>query len=353
MTTSAQQPSPPSTGLSRQGSTLVLDGAPWRFTGLNAFSASTLLSVNRGCGPEITNLDAMFRALRPSSVVRVWAFQALAWNDKKAPSHLDFTAIDRVVAAAERGGQRLILTLADQAGTCDDGHWHDQSWYDGGYRQRFDDYDYGNGDRSYLEWVRTIVTRYKDSPAVAFWEPVNEPEGSDCQVATGSACYGATRTCNDSAEVSLRTFFDAIGGEIHRLDPGSLVSTGVIGRKQCGVSGGGFTRIAASPEVDVVTYHDYHGAEETLPPDLQSRLDLLARDSKPLIIEEAGIMAGPQCRSVGERAQFFAAKLRVALDHGAVGYLPWNYQEVLPPDCSYAIGPGDPALDVLRTSALN
>ena len=333
--------------MTRAGPALLLDGQPWRFTGINAFSATSYAPVNLGCGPPIADLDTVFAGLHPGSAVRVWAFQALGWNDKDRPGHIDFTGIDRVVAAAERAHQQLILTLSDQSGTCDDGHWHDQAWYDGGYTQRYDDYGYGNGDRSYLDWVRLIVARYRDISAVAAWEPVNEPEASTCSGATGSACYGAQRTCSDSAELSLRSFYDAIGAEIHRLDPGSVVGTGVIGRKQCGVNGGGFVRLAQSPQVDLMTYHDYSGADETLPPDLQERIGEAADSAKPLVIEEAGIWAGPGCLTADQRSEDFAAKIRSAFAHGLAGYLIWDYAADAGSSCSYAVGPRDPLLALL------
>lgn len=333
------------------GDQLILGGRPWHFTGINSFGAATSYATNLGCGGEVADLPGLFRGLRADSVVRFWAFQALGWNNKTDHGHIDFAGIDRVVAAAGAAGQRLILTLSDQSGTCDDGHWHDQAWYDGGYRTRTDDYHAGLGDRSYLDWVRLIVARYAGNPAVAFWEPVNEPEASDCHGATGSACYGAYRTCPDSGEVSLRRFFDEIGAEIHALDPGGLVSAGFIGRKQCGVNGGGFDRIAASAQVDLLTYHDYSGADETMPPDLRDRVDAARRDGKPLAIEEAGVAAGPRCRSPQERADLFAAKMRAAFAAGIVGYLPWTMQAATE-DCGFMVSPQDPLLGVLHDSPL-
>lgn len=334
---------PTATGdrVSRVGERLVLGGRAWTFSGINVFGAATDDATNRGCGGSI-DLPGLFGGLRPGSVVRFWASQGMAWDEKAGPGHVDFTGIDRVVAAADRTGQKLILTLSDQAGTCDDGRWHDQAWYDGGYRTQ-------GLAGSYLDWVRLVVARYAGNPAVAFWEPVNEPEASDCHGgAQGSACYGAPRTCADSGEVSLRAFFDTVGAEIHALDPGGLVSTGFIGRKQCGVNGGGFDRIAASQQVDLLTYHDYSGADETMPPDLRDRVDAAHRDDKPLAVEEAGIAAGPSCGSPVQRADEFRAKMTTAFDAGIVGYLPWTMQGASE-SCGFSVGAHDPVFTVLQS----
>src|SRR3954453_16844410 len=82
--------------ITRSGATLMLHGQAYRFTGVNAYELATYWSVNAGCGAQLSDseLDAFFAGLRPDSVVRFWAFQALAVN--KSSRTLDFTGIDRV-----------------------------------------------------------------------------------------------------------------------------------------------------------------------------------------------------------------------------------------------------------------
>src|ERR671939_1389539 len=66
--------------VTRQGRQLYLNGAPYRFTGVNAYQLGTYWSVNYGCGGQATDLqlDAFFASLRPNSMVRIWAFQRQA-----------------------------------------------------------------------------------------------------------------------------------------------------------------------------------------------------------------------------------------------------------------------------------
>lgn len=335
------------TGLVRVGSALYLDGAPFRFTGVNAYELGTEWSLNPGCGTQVSNLGELFDALPAGSVLRFWAFQSLA-VDKHTRS-LNFAALDRVVAAAQQRGDLLIMTLTDQAGTCGDGEFHDAAWYAGGWRDRYLAPAQDRDLLSYAGWVRAVVTRYRDSPAVGMWEPVNEPEASDCAAGyTGAACFGHT-SCPARAAALLRDFFDAVGGEIHRLDPGVPVAAGLQGGAQCGTAGAGYATVAGSPGLDVLTYHDYGFATVGLPAELAVRLRQAAAAGKPLFVEEAGIHAGSGagCRSPAARSGLVAGKVAAALTAGAVGWLAWNWVPAAPDGCSYDIGPGDPALATL------
>jgi len=339
--------------VTRQGQQLFLDGRPWRFTGFNAYGAATDWGLNWGCGAPSGDLDQMFTTLPAGSVVRFWAFQAQAWNNKASPQHLDFSAIDRVVAAAERHHQLLIMTLSDQSGTCDDGHWHDPAWYEGAYTQRFNDDGRGLGSLSYADYVTTIVNRYRTSPAIAFWEPVNEPESSTCSGATGAACFdNSKRSCpHDSAQI-LAGFYDAIGRQIRAIEPTALISDGVSGGGQCGTTSGDYDVVGKSSGVDLLTYHDYGSNDNAFPSGLADRLRQARTEiGKPLSVEEAGIGAGPDsgCRSRSGRATAFADKIHAAFTSGAVGYTPWWYSPA-PSGCGDDFGPADPLVTVLATA---
>jgi len=338
----------PSAGVARVGSRLTLDGKPWTFTGFDAFGATTNYGINWGCGSPVYDLDQMFGSLKPRSVVRIWAFQALAWNNKANPQHQDFGAIDNVVQAADRHGVKLIMTLSDQSGTCDDGAWHDPAWYEGGYKQVRHDDGRGLQDRSYADYVTDIVTRYRHDPAIAFWEPVNEPEASTCSGTTGSGCFNNNnRSCPQYSDQILRGFFDAIGAQIKAIDPNHLISAGVAGGGECGVASGFMDTIAASPYVDLMTYHDYGSEATALPSGLSDRLAQAGREGKPIIVEEAGIGGGSSpCRSDDARAALVQAKAKAFLQAGGAGWLPWWYSQS-PSSCGEDFGPSDPLIAVL------
>jgi mannan endo-1,4-beta-mannosidase len=325
----------------------MLDGKAFRFTGVTANEATTWWPVNWGCGSEITDLDAFFSSLRPGSVVEVAAMQALAFNNKTTQA-IDFTAIDRVVQAAQTHGIKLWMALSDQQGTCDDGHWKDQAWYDGGYRHAYDDDGRDLSRLSYWDYVNLIVARYKDSPAIGAWVPMGEPEASNCDPGySGSGCYGHN-TCPSGAAASLRSFFDTIGAEIKAIDPNHLIASGTLSREQCGLSGGGYLQVISSPYVDIASYHDYGNDAVPLPPDLAGAMSDALTANKVFVMDEGGIAtSGAGCVTTAQRSDEFKAKMDAQFSAGSTGFMAWNWEPLPSGDCSYAILAGDPALALL------
>jgi mannan endo-1,4-beta-mannosidase len=334
------------TGVTASGGHLYLNGKTRVLNGINAYNATTYWNVNYGCGSQVSNLDSLFNSIPSGSLVRTWAFQALGFN--KFTHRTDFTAIDRAVAAAKAHDDYLIFALSDQSGNCDDGHWHDKAWYDGGYTKTYNDNGRGFSlTMNYLTWVKTVVARYASDPTVAIYEPVNEPEASNCNTGyTGSGCYGHN-TCPTGATGSLRSFFDNVGAAIKSLDSRAIVSTGMLGGNQCGVAGTGFSTINASSAVDVATYHDYNAATTALPTALSTRASQTSALGKVFLIEESGISAstvGLGCPTLSARSSQFLAKISAAKNVGADGYLPWNWAAGSSTTCSLTIAPGDPLL---------
>lgn len=320
--TSTETVPTPSGFVSRSGTQLRLGGAPYRFTGLNAYHLSTDYAVNYGCGENntVADVDAFFASLRPNSMVRVWAFQQLAWD--KTKGSMAFTTFDRIVASAEKHGHKLVMSLANQwdhgCGETRKNEW----WYGGGYRQVVTDgttVGQQTNKLSYWDYVRTIVPRYANSPAVGMWEPLNEPEPSN-----------ADFSCTATSAATFKAFFDVVGGEIHRLDPNHLVSSGLLGSGQCGAREGQYETLHQSPGIDVASYHDYGPADQPIPGDqwngLQVRLNQMARLGKPLFVGEVGIKARDGvsgCLSTAGRRDRFKAKMDAQFAAGVVGFMPW------------------------------
>jgi hypothetical protein len=303
-TTTAQQlpspsstPSAPADGVihSDGHGHLTLNGHPYQFLGVDAFELATNWGINYGCGYDVANLDGFFSLLSPNSVVRFWAFQDFAVN--KNTHARDWTALDLVVHAAERAHQRLILVLADQWANCHGELYKDAAFYNGGYRTAT-----APGElEPYWDWVTDAVTRYRNSAAVGMWEPINEAQGD---------CYSIFRG-------QLHAFFDAVGGHIKSIDPVHLVESGLLGTGQCGTTGIDYTVVQDTPNIDVVSYHDY-GDPSPVPGALQERLQEAAAMNKPLIVGEVGNPGLAQCPAMNAKypAQFSA---------GVAGFLPWNW----------------------------
>ena len=248
------------------GTQLYLYGAPYHFVGVNAYEAATDWGTNAGCGADLSDvqLDQLFASLPPNSLVRFWAFQGTMATNVNT-HQLDWGPLDRVFAAAAAHSQRLVVTVTDQGGTCDGGHWQDPAWYDGGFRAVFNDPTTTDGrgltPLSYWTYLQDIVSRYADSPALGMWEPISEAEASTCpQQFQPTSCSGH-QTCPEEsvAASALRYFFDNVGAEIHSLDPRHLVESGLLGGGQCGTEGSDYQYVSASPGIDVLSYHDYWG----------------------------------------------------------------------------------------------
>lgn len=336
------------------GTQLTLNGQPFQFTGINAFNIGGESGINAGCGATEDNLDALFSQLRPNSVVRMWAFQGSITTNVRT-KQIDWVALDRVVATAKKDRIKLDLVLGDQSGTCDDGHWKDQSWYAGGYTHVFNDYGNGLTPLPYLDYVTLIVSRYKNSSTIAMWEPMNEPQAADCHDAQGSACYSQL-TCNEpTARVALRTFFDTVGGTIKSIDPNHLVGSGVIGSGQCGAQYEDYQYLHESSGIDVASYHDYGSDNQPMPGNqfngLQKRLNQMKLINKPLIVGEVGIQAAENnssCTSFASRAVELKAKMDAQFKAGIAGIMPWALSDQDSPTCNYDIGPSDPLLRLLH-----
>ena len=340
----------------------MLDGQVYRFIGVNAYELATDWGVNAGCGAMLDDeaLDSFFASLPADSLVRIWAWQGtIATNFK---THvLDWRPLDRVMNAAATHHQRVILSLAGQGGDCDNFHWQDPSWYGGGYNQVFNDPSSTDGrgltPLSYSDYVRHIVNRYRTSPALGMWEPISEAEASTCPAADQPRDCEGHQLCPDEhgAAVALRSFFDAVGGMVHQLDPDHLVESGTLGSGQCGTAGDDFSYVSASPGIDVLSYHDYYPAGPALGGDqwngLSVRLDQARQLGKPIIGGESGEVAGrqPGCPSPQARAADLTARIHAQLAAGSSGVLVWDWMPVPPETCTYDTYPGDPLLASLAT----
>ena len=305
-----ERPSP--SFLEREGEDLVLDGRPYRFL---SFVAYTLT----GCGlegevPDDAALDAFFSSLRPRSLVRTLAYEA--WG---------LEGVERALRSASNHGHMLTLVLADDAGECADGDVKKTAdWYATGFRD------------SYLPWVRTVVSRFKDDPAVGMWEPIKGAMGVDA--------------------LTLRTFFDVVGGEIRELDDNHLVQAGIHGPWAYGDAE--YRLIVESAGIDVATFHDYDNVSD-VPPNLEPTLVALDGVGKPVILVEAGMFAGPEadptqqnggrsCISWADRRATFERQLGAAFATRLSGAHIWAWFPNPITTCAFGVSFDDPLVELVR-----
>ncbi|MBI5477312.1 MAG: cellulase family glycosylhydrolase [Deltaproteobacteria bacterium] len=311
-TDAAADAGPPATGfLTRQGTKLYLNGAPYRMVGVNAFDLTGC-----GLGPNASQLDAFFAGLRAHSLVRTWCTPNLAGG------------IDAVVQAAANHGHMLIFTLTDGRSGCGDvdgapngdGSGKNLSWYQPG------------GHNAYLAHVTTQVQKYKDSPAIGMWELANEPGGEDINV--------------------LRAFFDETAALIKGIDPNHLVETGTWPPWAYG-DVPGFEYIHAGPNIDVGSMHeydyDYNNSRTIKSPHYAPALQAMTNLDKVLIVGETGIKAGDNCwTSRALRASELSRKFDAYLGDGAAGVFVWNWFPANPGGCTVEFGAPDPLMPMIH-----
>lgn len=348
--------------ISASGRRLVLNGVPHRFVGVNVYELATDWGTNVGCGPMLSNtqLNALFASLPANSLVRFWAFQgSMAINAKT--HQIDWAPLDRVFAAAAAHGQRLIVSLTDQGGACDNHHWQDPSWYEGGFADVFNTASTTDGrgltPLSYWDYLQAIVAQFRSSPALGMWEPISEPEASTCPTKYEPVDCSGHQTCpnEEAAAQALRHFFDLVGAEIHALDPNHLVEDGMLGSGQCGTAGSDYQYVSASPGIDVLSYHDYYVGSTLMGGDqwngLGARFGQAAALDKPIVGGEMGIEGGrgPGCMSLQKRSHEFTARLQTQLAAGSSGGFLWNWMPKRTARCSFDIAPGDPVLRAIAS----
>ncbi len=335
--------------VTRSGTHLQLNGKNWRFTGYNLWWI-TSVPGDFICGnaTSATQVGAYLDEMQSAShanVVRTWFYQSFVMNG-------DWTAFDRLVAAAAARNMKIIPALTDQWGYCEEqvggqNNFHTLAWYQSGYRSRGDGYPL-----AYRDYVAKVVARYANNPAVAFWQLVNEPQANtDVQ-----------GTCDDAAAATaLRGFADDMAGLVKSIDHNHLVDLGTLGSGQCGTANGDYAYVNGGA-VDLCEYHDYHNDTQAMPGDqwngLQVRLNQCAALNKPLFVGEIGILANEQAdgtasgpvtaTTLAQRARFLDAKLQAQFAAGVVGIALWDKGDT---SWSYDIGPGDPSEKVLKSYA--
>lgn len=302
--------------VSARGRSLLLGGRPFRYVGVNAYG---LTGRETGRPYSAQQLQTLFRALPPGTLVRTWA-----WSTDPPE------ALGPVVSAAEETGQRLIITLTEGAGH-DDRPLKDQDWFAREFQS------------DAIPWVDQVVGRYKASPAIGIWEVMNEPGWRTAGAVDGAA---------------MHRFVTTMARRIKTLDPAHLVGTGAMDctNAPSWAEGDTCARINADPAVDVMSVHDYADAYEgglLVSANFESKLARVAAIAKPIVVGEVGLAGGADggCRSLTQRAELFRRKFDAYFARGVAGLNVWNVT-ASPRGCrdseKYDIGFDDPVLDLLR-----
>ena len=322
---------PPEQYVTRSGGTLMLGGAPFRFTGMNIYNANWA----NGEMPPTTWITASSSRPSPTSasaastagdhgVIRAWFFQPLATPDKTGPR--DWTRFDRTIAAAKAAGYYVIPTLGNQWGEC--GHkgatagYKRIDWYRTGYTQLQPEDAVYTTYASYRDWVAEVVARYKDEPAILAWQlergrderrPARWMPGRSGGIRrpgpVGERCVGADQV--DRPEPSRQPRHDRHGAVRHERRPVPRRSTAI-------------------PTIDLCEYHDYD-PWAAMPGDafngLALRIQQCGELGKPLFVGEVGLRPVDVGGTVEARAAMFEAKLSAQFAAGVAGELAWAWEQ--------------------------
>jgi mannan endo-1,4-beta-mannosidase len=184
-----------------------------------------------------------------------------SWENGKATINYGpygLQALDKVVALAEETGLKLIMALTN--------NWADYGGMDvytinlgGKYHDDF--YHVPKIVNAFKEYVKVVVNRYKDSPAIFAWELANEPRcGAD---GTRNLPRSAGENCT---YVVMDKWMADMGKFIKNIDQHHMVTWGGEGEfhdpssddwAYAGSDGGNFLAELAMPEMDFGTFHLY------------------------------------------------------------------------------------------------
>lgn len=303
--------------MTRRGSELYYDDKPYKSVGINAFG---MAGCETGRAYSAAEMDEYFASLRPRGLTRAWAFQAQG-----------IAGVTRMVQSAEANSQLLILSLADGRGYCaeadgrigDEGSGKHAEWYAEGYKTR------------YLPWLEMVVTRFKDSPAIAMWELINEPGG------------------DDTSDEAMRKFFDAAAARVKAIDKHHLVLSGSQAQYVDGTRD--FAYVHGGPDIDAASLHeyDYDDSDQLIVSNhLRPALSAMKSLDKPLLITEVGIRAGPgrSCTTFETRRDIFKQKFDAYLPQaGVAAVIVWSWVPTPRSGCVYEATKDDPLMQLLRS----
>jgi len=225
---------PAALGLSvRKDGVLIKDGRPYRAIGVNYFNAFCRHLKD----PQDTGFEAGFKALAEAKIPFVRMMGCAFWPTEQKPYQENkeefFRRFDAVVKAAEQHGIGLIPSLFWNVATVPDLVGEPVS-------------EWGNPQSKTHEYMRAyvkdVVTRYKDSPAIWGWEFGNEFNlGANLPNAAQHRPQvvpqlGTAKSRSEKDEWTyeiVRAAFAAFAAEVRRYDPHRVISTGDSFPRDC------------------------------------------------------------------------------------------------------------------------
>ncbi|KAH7142190.1 glycoside hydrolase superfamily [Dactylonectria macrodidyma] len=249
----------------------------WGFNDRNATTDTNGLPKYGGEGAGETNV-----------VMQTW---------KNGKAKIDVTGFDKVVKGAENTDMKLIVALTN--------NWADYGGMDVytvnlGGRYHDDFYREPKIKAAFKKYIKAMVNRFKNSPAIMAWELANEPRcGAD-----GNRNLPRSDSCTTE---TISNWIEEMSAYIKKLDPHHLVTWGGEGGfnrdsedwAYNGADGGDFDHELTLPNVDFATFHSYPEAwSKTIPwvsQWIRDHAKAARKAHKPVIHEEYGWLT-PEAR---------------------------------------------------------
>ncbi|KAJ7254015.1 glycoside hydrolase [Mycena haematopus] len=332
-----------------RGAEFELDGSPFAFVGANSYWLPLLTSTQ--------DVEITFQQMHNAGVkvLRTWGFNAINASELAGALQSDLTyyqvwnnsdwtlndgpqglqRLDNVLSLALKYDIRVILAFTN-------------NWVGYGGLELYIDHIMPGASThdvfytdpkmiaSYQRYVKTIVNRYKSSPAILAWEMMNEARCLG-DLPSSPACSAAAGT--------LPTWYKDQSDFIRSLDPYHLITTGGEGHFYWknpafssdynfnGQAGEDFDFDLTLPNVDFATYHLY---PQTWYPQLDfpgsnfsveawglfwidAHATAAKKAGKPLILEEFGVTG------TVNKTTIYPSWVGRALDTKHGGIMPWQF----------------------------
>ncbi|KAK0702741.1 glycoside hydrolase superfamily [Lasiosphaeris hirsuta] len=263
----------------------------------------------------------------PSEVV----FQ---WFHPNGTSTIDLSGFEKVVRAAEKTGVKLLVALTN--------NWADYGGMDVytvnlGGRFHDDFYTVTSIKDAFKRYVKELVTKYRDSPAIFGWELANEPRCGADRIRN----LPRSTKCNS---LVLGAWVKELSEYIKSIDPHHLVTWGGEGEFNLGASapdryaggnGGNFDHEIALDSIDFGVFHSYPDwwgkTAEWTQQWIRDHAMAGRKATKPVIHEEYGWMT-PEARLEytkkvvnGTRLQVMGEWQRIMVEEKMAGSMYWQF----------------------------
>jgi len=172
-----------------------------------------------------------------------------------------------------------------------------QTWFDKGYKE------------TYLPFVKEVVSRFKDSSRIAFWQLMNEPNP-----------WGWPWGWKGSGIKVFERWIEDVAAEIRAIDPCHPISIGLIRVDKIGNNVRAekwFKEIHTSTEADLVTAHVHKQ-------DGKKEIDLANEIGYPIVFTEVWIDRSSNVEKRGGWVLGFAER---RFGRGLDGLLLWQFKK--------------------------